>query len=214
MLCCILYTLSDSVLCNQHHAEPRFALHHAGVSIGSLFERKCLDHRADILKDAEGKGVLAINRRAGQAPVDGATSKNERERIQLDRVLRYTDHDEFPAGCKTGHKWPHGITTGGCCENRTGPAHTLQHRCTIVGGSIGSVTICSGLYFFIGIAALLQSEFSLTSAGTKIPGQVILAECLFWHFKFLYDRERPIRMYSNQEQVRSLTAFLVLSIVR
>ncbi len=36
-----------------------------------------------------------------------------------------------------------------------------------------SVTICSGLYFFIGIPALLQSEFSLTSAGTKIPGQVI-----------------------------------------
>jgi hypothetical protein len=41
-----------------------------------------------------------------------------------------------------------------------------------------------------------------------------LAECLFWHFKFLYDRERPIRMYSNQEQVRSLTPFLALSIVR
>ncbi|MGB7283464.1 MAG: hypothetical protein WBE13_14460, partial [Candidatus Acidiferrum sp.] len=37
-----------------------------------------------------------------------------------------------------------------------------------------SVTICSGLYFLVGIPALLQSEFSLTSAGTKNPGQVSL----------------------------------------
>jgi len=35
-----------------------------------------------------------------------------------------------------------------------------------------SVTICSGLYFFIGIPASLQSEFSLTPAGTKNPGHV------------------------------------------
>jgi hypothetical protein len=28
------------------------------------------------------------------------------------------------------------------------------------------------LYLFIGIPASLQSEFSLTPAGTKIPGQV------------------------------------------
>src|SRR5258705_13645744 len=57
--------LSDSVLCNQNHAEPCFAFHHAIVSIGSLFERSCLDHRADVLQDAEGKGVLGFNRRAG-----------------------------------------------------------------------------------------------------------------------------------------------------
>ncbi|MGB7282719.1 MAG: response regulator, partial [Candidatus Acidiferrum sp.] len=38
-----------------------------------------------------------------------------------------------------------------------------------------SVTICSGLYFLVGIPALLQSEFSLTSAGTKNPGQVSLS---------------------------------------
>ena len=35
-----------------------------------------------------------------------------------------------------------------------------------------SVTICSGLYLFVGIPAFLQSEFSLTAAGTKIPGHV------------------------------------------
>src|ERR1700741_3427399 len=46
--------------CNEHHAEPCFALHHASVSISSLFERNCLDHRADILQDAEGNGVLGI----------------------------------------------------------------------------------------------------------------------------------------------------------
>jgi Zinc-binding dehydrogenase len=34
---------SGSVLCNQHHAEPCFALHHASVSIGSLFERNVAD---------------------------------------------------------------------------------------------------------------------------------------------------------------------------
>jgi hypothetical protein len=34
---------------DQHHAEACFALHHASVSISSLFERNCLDPRADIL---------------------------------------------------------------------------------------------------------------------------------------------------------------------
>src|SRR5437016_5294216 len=44
--------------CDQHHAEPCFAFDHASVSISSLLERKCLDHWADVLQDAEGKGVL------------------------------------------------------------------------------------------------------------------------------------------------------------
>ena len=34
---------------NQHHAEARFAFHHAGISISGLFQRNCLDHRADVL---------------------------------------------------------------------------------------------------------------------------------------------------------------------
>ena len=63
----MLCPLSDFILCNQHNAEPRLALHHASVGIRSLFERNCLDHRADILKDAESQGVLATNRGAGQA---------------------------------------------------------------------------------------------------------------------------------------------------
>ena len=92
--------------CDQHHPESRFPLHHPGVSISSLFERKCLDHGSDILQNTEGKGVLAIDRRARQAPVNRAPSKDERERIQLDLVLRYTDHDELAADCKTGHKAP------------------------------------------------------------------------------------------------------------
>src|SRR5882762_1478162 len=97
-------TLSGSVLCNQHHAEPRLALHHTSVSIRRLFERNCLDHWADILQDTEGKGVLAINGRARQSPVDRAPSKDKRERIQLDLVLWYAYHDELSMGCKTGHK--------------------------------------------------------------------------------------------------------------
>jgi hypothetical protein len=128
--------LRDSVLCNQHHTEPRFALHHASVSIGSLFERNCLDHRTDILQDAKGKGVLAINRSAGQAPVNRAPSKDKRERTQLHLVLRDSHHDELAAGCKTGHKWPHSTATGSCCENRSGSAHTLQYCCGIVDGGI------------------------------------------------------------------------------
>src|SRR6185503_4057808 len=81
----------------QHHAEPCFALHHAGVTISSLFERKCLDHRTDILQDAEGQSVFVIDRRAGQRSVNRAPSKNKRHRTQLDRVLGYTHHDELAA---------------------------------------------------------------------------------------------------------------------
>lgn len=33
-------------------------------------------------------------------------------------------------------------------------------------------TICSGLYFFMGMTGLPPSEFSLSSPGTKNPGQV------------------------------------------
>jgi hypothetical protein len=70
---------------NQHHAEARFALHHASVGACSSFERKRLDHRADVLQNTEGKGVLVINRRAGQRVVNRAASKDERERTHLNR---------------------------------------------------------------------------------------------------------------------------------
>ena len=62
--------LCDSVVGNQHHAEARFALHHAGVTVGSLFEWDCLDHGADILQDAESKRVLGIDRCAGQRAIN------------------------------------------------------------------------------------------------------------------------------------------------
>jgi len=51
---------------NEHHAETCFALHHARVSVGRLFERNRLYHWADILKDAESKRVLVVNCCAGQ----------------------------------------------------------------------------------------------------------------------------------------------------
>src|SRR5882762_214132 len=54
----------------------------------------------------------------------------------MDWVPWHTHHNELAAGGKTGHKWPHSTATGGCCENRSGPAHTLQHRCGIIDGSI------------------------------------------------------------------------------
>ena len=77
--------VSGSLLRNEHHAEPRFALHHASVTIGSLFERDCLDHRTDILQDTEGERVLVIDRRAGQAPIDRAPAKDEQNgRVNLE----------------------------------------------------------------------------------------------------------------------------------
>src|SRR5262249_8245844 len=104
--------LNDSVLRKERHAEPSFALHHAGVSVSSPFERNCFDHRANILQNAEGKRVLAINRRAGQAPVDRAPAKDEWDRAQLDLVFRRANHDELAAGCETGHKSAHCGATG------------------------------------------------------------------------------------------------------
>src|SRR5258706_4989081 len=68
--------------------------------------------------------------------MDRAAAKYERERAQLDLVLRYGHHDELAAGCKTGHKRPHGTAAGGGCENRSGPAYALQYRCGIVDGGI------------------------------------------------------------------------------
>src|SRR5437870_6985031 len=86
---------SGASLCNQHHTKPCFAFHHPSVSIRSLFERNCFNHRANILEDTEGKSVLAIYRRARQASINRAPSKYERERIQLNLVLRYTHHDKL-----------------------------------------------------------------------------------------------------------------------
>src|SRR6266853_2052188 len=110
----------------EYHSEPCFASHHAGVRIGGLFKRKCLDHRANIFQDTEAKSVLAFNRRSRQASVDRAPSEDERERVQLDLVLRYPHNDELSAWCKPRHQWAHGITTGPCCENRPGSSHALQ----------------------------------------------------------------------------------------
>src|SRR5258706_13786467 len=126
----------DSVLRDQHHTESCFALHHVSVSISSLFERSCLDHRPDFLQYAERESVLLLDRGAGQRAVDRAPSENQRERTQLNLVGWHAYHDELAAGRKSGHEWSHTITTGSRCENRSGPAHTLQYRCGIFGGSI------------------------------------------------------------------------------
>src|SRR2546421_10955672 len=74
---------SGASLCNQHHPKPCLAFHHPSVSIRSLFERNCFDHRPNILEDTEGQRVLAINRRSRQAAVHCSPSKHKRKRIQL-----------------------------------------------------------------------------------------------------------------------------------
>src|SRR4029077_16340641 len=66
----LLSSLNLSFLHRQNYSEPCFALHHASVSIDSLFKRKRLDHRPNILQDAKGKGVLAFDRCARQGSVD------------------------------------------------------------------------------------------------------------------------------------------------
>ena len=42
-----------------------------------MFEGNNLDHRTDVLPDAEGQGILAIDRRTGQCPVNRPPSKDE-----------------------------------------------------------------------------------------------------------------------------------------
>src|SRR4029077_8471539 len=96
--------LSGSGLRNQHHSEPGLALDHASVGIGSSFERKCLDHGADIFQDAEGESVLAINRGTCQASVNRTPSKDKRERIQLNLDLRNAPKDPLSTRCQAGHK--------------------------------------------------------------------------------------------------------------
>src|SRR5260370_37548240 len=49
---------------------------------------------------------------------------------------RQAPHDQLAAGRKTRHQWPHRPTTCGGCENRSGPAHTVERRWGIVDGSI------------------------------------------------------------------------------
>jgi hypothetical protein len=57
----ILSSLRGSVVHDQHHAEAGFALHHASVTIGSLFQGNCLYHGANVFEDAEGKGDFAFD---------------------------------------------------------------------------------------------------------------------------------------------------------
>jgi len=122
------YALSrDSVFCNQHHAEPCFAVHHSSKSIGGPFERKCLDHRTYILQNTERKGILAINRSASQTSVDRAPSKGERERVQLDLVLRHTHDDELAANPKVGHGNPASVCIAPKIRARRGVAARTQH---------------------------------------------------------------------------------------
>ncbi len=80
----------------------------------------------------------------------------------MDRVPRYTHDDELAAHGKTGHKWSHSITTGGCCENRSGPAHTLQGRCGILGGSI-NVNVSAQVFRKLFLVASLPDGDSMES---------------------------------------------------
>src|SRR5713101_4593768 len=54
--------LRDSVLCNQHYAEPRLAAQHAIVGGSSLFEREGLDHGPN---PSEGTKVERLFRFSG-----------------------------------------------------------------------------------------------------------------------------------------------------
>ena len=74
--CRMLRASSGSALGNQDHAEARLALHRAGVSISSLFERSCLDHRANVFQDAEGQSVLVIDWCAGKTSVATSEGSN------------------------------------------------------------------------------------------------------------------------------------------
>src|SRR5258708_39424508 len=69
-------TLRSSVLCDQHHAEPRFALHHSSVGIRCLFDRNCFDHRTAVLFNSEVKRCLRFNRSASEHVVNLEPSVN------------------------------------------------------------------------------------------------------------------------------------------
>jgi hypothetical protein len=98
-------TSNDSVFCNQHRAEPCFALHHACVSINTLFERNCLDYfeRKNVMKRtnwipgtavvlqvivmmAVGPRVVGITSEATAASENEGTRQQGRS-VQLKRSL-------------------------------------------------------------------------------------------------------------------------------
>ena len=82
--------------------------------------------------------------------VDGAPFKGERGRSELDLILRHAHDDEF-RDCKPGHQRSHRATTGGCYENCSGPAHTLQYCCRIVDSGTN-----------VGVSAKSCASFSLS----------------------------------------------------
>jgi len=101
-------------------------MHHATVSLGSLFKRKRLDHRPNILQD---KRVLVIDRLAGQTTNNRTLTKNNWKRIDWHRIVRQSYNDQLAVDRKTTHQ---GCDRIGCGEDCVSSSNPLQSRGGII----------------------------------------------------------------------------------
>jgi len=72
--------LSDAGFCNQHNAETHFALHHASVSIGSLFERS-MSSLSTSSPSPSGEGIPLIEARHRSVPLTVLSSQSYRDGV-------------------------------------------------------------------------------------------------------------------------------------
>src|SRR5262249_45562176 len=80
---------------HQHHPEAGIALDHPLIPFGSFGERKRLDHGTDAFEHTETHGVFRIRGATGWPARDRGALANQLQRRDLDRLRRYTNHDQL-----------------------------------------------------------------------------------------------------------------------
>src|SRR5690242_888175 len=143
----------------QNHAEASFALDHACVSVGRLFERNRLDHRTNILEDTKLKRVLIVDRLAGQTAVNRSATEDQRQRADWYRIWGHSNHDELTTNGEPCYQRSHSAATGSRRKDRIGSSHCLQSSSSVFDPSVD-----------IGVCAKILRKFFLVPSSRQRHG--------------------------------------------
>lgn len=114
----------------ENHAKTRVSGHHSFVRLGRLGERHALDHRCDLVVEAECEVVFIVDCRACEAADDGAAAEDQVRGLYWYRVGAAPTTTKRPRGLSPATKpaidWPllAVATTAAAPPNRVSPAAT------------------------------------------------------------------------------------------
>src|SRR6267143_4372694 len=109
----------------ENRAEPDAVFHHLGEGLLRLLELEDLDARADAIEDAEGDGLLGIDR-AAAGPARDALPAEQRQPGDLQRLYRCGDDEELAPRLQAVDGARDGLAVGRRRQDEVGSPKLLQ----------------------------------------------------------------------------------------